>query len=398
MKRYMLLLSFALLAGSQIGSAQSVTYKEDTKTYALPALFQNNKKEIVLTWTEKDTEGMVQYYFATSADKGKTFSEKKLIYAAPGIGTGRLARPRLLFKKNGDMIATFSFNPEAKRQSNTGETKAPRPKELQVYVTESTDGGNTWTAPKSVHKDATPGVIRGFYDATLMANEELAVVFLKDIPNQPHERDLRLVTSDKGTFGEERVIDPFVCDCCNLGLLTDEKGNLNVYYRENADNIRDIAKMSSSDNGQTFSKPEMVYKDNWKINACPHTGPVALRYGNTNLISYYSGVESNPGVRLVNQSGEQLLVLKDETIKTATLAGNAQKAVILYGQGNAESGMKIGYRSINKSKVSGEQWLANSTTGANPNGLVIGNELVVVYELTEKGKVIGIKTDVVSLN
>ncbi|RQO30354.1 exo-alpha-sialidase [Taibaiella sp. KBW10] len=394
----MLLLSALLIMGSQISSAQSITYKEDAKTYALPALFQNNNNEIILSWTEKDAAGMVNYYFARSADKGKTFSDKKLIYAAPGIGTGRLARPRLLFKKNGDMVATFSFNPDAQLQANAGEVKAARPKELQVYVTESADGGNTWSTPKSVHNDATPGVIRGFYDATLMANDELAVVFLKDIPNKPHERDLRLVIAQNGVFGDERIIDSFVCDCCNLGLLTDEKGNLNVYYRENADNIRDIAKMISTDNGITFSTPEMVYKDNWKINACPHTGPVALRYGNTNLISYYSGVEGNPGVRLVTQAGKQLLLLKDETIKTASLAGNEKKAVILYGQGTQDAGTKIGYRTIAKSKVSADKWLDNSATGTNPNGIIVDNELVVVYELTEKGKVVGIKTDVVKLN
>lgn len=398
MKRYITLLGALLLGGSLPGLAQSTVLKEEARTYALPALFQNQQHEVVLSWTEKDNEGMVYYYFSLSRDQGKTFSEKKLIYSAPGIGTGRLARPRLLFKKNGEMVATFSFNPQAKLQSQSGDAKAGRPKDLQVYVTTSKDGGQSWTEPQSIHHNPEPGVIRGFYDATLMANDELAVVYLKDIPDKPHERDLRLVTSKEGTFLEERVIDPFVCDCCNLGLLNDEQGRLNVYYRENADNIRDISRMISTDNGITFSAPGTVFPDNWKVNACPHTGPSALRYGKTNLITYYSGVEGKPGVRLVNQEGKQLLLLKDETIKTASLAGNAKQAVILYGQGNAESGMKVGYRTIRKSKISGDQWIAHSATGANPNGLILGDDLLVVYELTEKGKVIGIKTDIVKLN
>lgn len=398
MKRYILALSVLILTGSTLSFAQSTVLKEEGRVYALPALFQNNNKEVVMSWTEKDADGMVYYYCSTSNDNGKTFSDKQLIYSSPGIGNGRLARPRLLFKKNGDMVATFSFNQQAKLVSESGDAKQGRPKDLQVYVTESKDGGKTWTEPKSVHRDPQPGIIRGFYDATLMANDELAVVYLKDIPNKPHERDLRLVTSSNGTFSEERVIDPFVCDCCNLGLLTDEKGHLNVYYRENADNIRDISKMVSADNGVTWSAPGTVYPDNWKVNACPHTGPSALRYGKTNLITYYSGVEGKPGVRLVNQEGKQLLLLKDETIKTATLTGDARKAVILYGQGNAEAGMKVGYRTISKDKVSNDKWIANSATGANPSGLILGREMLVVYELTDKGKVIGIKTDVVKLD
>ncbi len=395
MKR-LLLLGFSLSIFSFGANAQSNTFKEAGLTYGLPAVFENNKGEVVLAWTEKAVNGNVELVFATSTDQGKTFGSKQVIYSNPSIGTGRLARPRLLFKKNGDMIAVFTINPDAKLLA-PGETVSGRPKDMQIHFIESKDGGTNWTTPKAVHQDLDPGIIRGFFDATLMSNDELAIVFLKDIPGRPHERDLRIITTENGVPQAERIVDPFVCDCCNLGLLTDEKGNLNLYYRENDNDLRDIAKVVSTDNGKTFSKQSWVYRDNWKINACPHNGPQAIAHGKTNLIAYYSGKDADQGVRLVNQNGDLLTKVTDETVKLATLVGRNNKAVLLYAQGDKDKGTKIGYRAIQSGKVAKEQWVSNSTNGTNPNGLIVGKNLLLTYEISEAGKAIGIKTELIKL-
>lgn len=376
-------------------SAQSNLIKEQGLTYSLPAAFTDNTGAVVLAWTEKDAQDKVSFVYARSTDGGKSFGEKKLIYAAPGIGTGRLARPRLLFKKNGDMVAVFSMNPHA--QLNTGGEKPSRPRESQIHFTVSKDGGNTWSQPQPIHTDLTPNTIRGFFDATIMANDELAVVFLKDIPGQKHQRDLRIVTTVNGVPQDERVIDPFVCDCCNLGLLTDAEGNLHVYYRENQDDLRDIAKMVSKDNGQTFSGQSWVHRDNWIVRACPHNGPQAIRHGNTNLIVYYSGKEDESGIRLVNQNGNLLDKITDETVRYATLVGDNQKAVVLYTKGNKETGTKIAYKAINNQKVAKEKMAKHAENSANPNGVFVGKKLLLTYELTEDGKSVGIKTELINL-
>src|SRR5690606_8641778 len=154
-----------------------------------------------------------------STDGGKSFGEKKLIYAAPGIGTGRLARPRLLFKKNGDMVAVFSMNPHA--QLNTGGEKPSRARESQIHFTVSKDGGNTWSQPQPIHIGLTPNTSRGLFDATIMANEEFAVVFLIDIQGQKDQRNLRIVPAVSGVGKDERVIEPLLGECCKLGLLFD---------------------------------------------------------------------------------------------------------------------------------------------------------------------------------
>lgn len=395
MKR-ILLLGATLIAIKFNGSAQNHTFQEPGLTYGLPAVFQNTKGEAVLAWTERAENGNVSYVFTKSTDQGKTFGDKRVIYSSPSIGTGRLARPRLLFKKNGEMIAVFTINPDAKLLQ-AGETVSGRPKDMQIHFTSSTDGGSTWTAPKALHQDLDPNIIRGFFDATLMANDELAVVFLKDIPGKKHERDLRIITTENGVPQAERVVDPFVCDCCNLGLLTDANGNLNLYYRENQDNLRDIAKVVSTDNGKTFSKQSWVYRDNWKINACPHNGPQAIAHGNTNLIAYYSGKDADQGIRLVNQNGDLLTKVTDESVKMATLVGKDNNAVLLYAQGDKDKGTKIGYRSVKSGKAAKEKWVVASENGTNPNGLMIDKNLLLTYEVSEGGKAKAIRTSLIKL-
>lgn len=74
--------------------------------------------------------------------------------------------------------------------------------------------------------------MRGFFDAVLMANDEVAVAYLKDVKNSTkhEERDLRLAIIKNGVFQDEKLIDPVVCDCCNISMLLDANGALNIYY------------------------------------------------------------------------------------------------------------------------------------------------------------------------
>lgn len=395
MKR-LLLVTGIVAALNPIAMARTTIIQEAGLSYALPAVLQNAKGELILSWTERSENGNVAFMFARSTDQGKNFGKKQLIHAAPGIGTGRLARPRLLSKKNGDMIAVFTMNPAAGILRPGESTPGGRPKDLQIHFTESKDGGITWSAPRALHQDLEPNVIRGFFDAALMANDELAVVFLKDIPGRPHERDLRIIVTEDGQPLPERVVDPFVCDCCNLGLLTDEQGHLNIYYRENQDDLRDIAKVASTDNGKTFSKQAWVYRDNWIIQACPHNGPQAIKHGKTNLIAYYSGKEADPGVRLVDQDGTLLGKISHATVKSATLVGRDEKAVMLYTPADKDKGTKIAYRTIKAGKMGKEKWVSSSNA-ANPNGSIVGEHLLLAYEITEGGKAVSIKTELIKL-
>jgi hypothetical protein len=379
-----------------VKTTPSVFETDTTKAYSMPLLSQKPNGEIMLSWTEKDAQGVTAFCLSTSKDKGKTFSEKKVIYSGTGIGNSRLMRAKVLAKKDGSLVAVFtnrSDAPPPSAQANAGNKQGGggrgggRSADL-VYCT-SKDGGATWTSPQPVDSDPTKGLMRGFFDATLMSNDEIAVAYLKDVKGSTkhEERDLRLVISKNGVFQPEKLIDAVVCDCCNINLLTDANGALNVYYRDNNDDIRDIARMTSTDNGETFSKPQIVHNDGWKINGCPHSGAVSSTHGKGNLVAWYSGAETESGIRLTTQEGKKLFVLTEQGVKNPSLMAGPKTAVMLWEQNQASDGKsQLVFRKINEEKVSETVSIEGSANATNSTGLVIDNQLLIAHEVKQENK------------
>src|SRR5690606_1723917 len=86
-------------------------------------------------------------------------------------------------------------------------------------------------------------------------------------------------TSGKG-FGEEICLDKNTCECCRTEILNDQEGGVHIAYRgiklpigHLGKQVRDTVYSFSSDNGKTFTPTIAIGKDNWEIEACPHTGP-----------------------------------------------------------------------------------------------------------------------------
>ena len=377
---------------NSIEATPSVFETDTSKAYSMPLLARTPKGEVLLSWTEKDEQGMTSFCLAFSQDKGKTFSEKKVIYAGNGIGNSRLMRAKVLAKKDGSLVAVFTNRADAPAATTAstqqggggGKGRGGRSSDLVYCV--SKDGGVTWTSPQSVDSDPTKGILRSFFDATLMANDEIAVVYLKDVKGSTkhEERDLRLVITKNGVFQPEKLIDPVVCDCCNINLLVDANGALNVYYRDNNDDIRDIAKMTSKDNGATFSKPQIVHNDGWKINGCPHSGAVSSTHGKSALVAWYSGAETESGIRLVTQEGKKLFVLDDPSVKNPSLMSSSQVSAMLWEQGKDKT--QLVFRKINGDKVSETLSVEGSENATNSTGLIIGNQLLIAHEVKQENK------------
>ncbi|MBL7818173.1 MAG: exo-alpha-sialidase [Saprospiraceae bacterium] len=394
----------------------SVFGLDDNKAYSMPTLSQTPKGEILLSWTEKDEKGMVAFCFSTSNDKGKTFSDKKVIFLGAGINNSRLFRAKLLAKKDGSLVAVFANRPDAQPMPTGTQPQAQQrpqgsPPQSQggggrggrgggrsselVYVV-SKDAGNTWTNPKSVDSD-TSKLMRGFFDAIVLPNDEIAVVYLKDVKGSTkhEERDLRMVTTKNGVFQPEKLLDAVVCDCCNINMLIDANGALNVYYRDNNDDIRDIARLTSKDNGETFSKSQIVHNDGWKIAGCPHSGAISSQHGKSALIAWYSGTETESGIRLVTQEGKKLFVLNDPSVKNPALTTSAQVSAMLWEQGSDKT--QLIFRTINDDKVSGNTIVEGSENATNLTSLIIGNQLLIAYEVKQENKMNTLKVTTTSL-
>ncbi len=377
---------------------------DTTKAYSMPLLAQTPKGEVMLSWTEKDPQGITSFCLAFSKDKGKTFSDKKVIFAGTGVGNSRMMRAKVLTKKDGSLVAIFS-NRDVVPTASTSTTppeggRGGGKRSSNIVYCVSKDNGTTWTIPVSVDSDPKRGITRGFFDAVVLPNDEIAVAYLKDVANSTkhEERDLRMVVTKNGAFQPEKVIDPVVCDCCPINMLIDAKGTLTIVYRDNNDDIRDMAKMTSTDNAATFSKSQILHNDEWKISGCPHSGAVSTTAGKGSLFAWFSGADKEKGIRLVSGEGKKLVVLDDASAKNAFLANGSQNQVMLWEQNKPEGNLtQIAFKKINNSKVSETVWVDGSSNGINSTGLVIDNQLLVAYEVKQANKRNGLKVSVVGL-
>ena len=362
---------------------------DETKSFSMPLLTQTPKGDVLLSWTEKDEQGTTAFCFSVSKDKGKTFSDKKVIYSGTGVGNSRLFRAKVLAKKDGSLVAVFSnradtppaATAQTQPQGQGGRGGRGGGRSAALVYSVSKDGGNTWTSPQSVDTDPTQGLMRGFFDAIVLPNDEIAVAYLKDVKNSTkhEERDLRLTITKNGVFQDEKLIDPVVCDCCNINLLVDAKGAFHVIYRDNNDDIRDFARLTSTDNGATFSKSQIIYNDGWKIAGCPHNGAISSENGKNALFAWYSGAEKEPGFRLVTQEGKKLFVLDDPSVKNPALMTSSQVSAMLWEQGRDKT--QLVFRTIKGDKVSETQSVEGSENGTNATGLVVGNQLLIAHEV-----------------
>lgn len=398
--------------GSEANYTGSPIETDPNKTYTLPTFTKNNKGEIVLYWTEKDPQNVVSLCFATSKD-GKTYGEKKTVFADGGLGNGRLMRPKLLFKKNGEMVAVFSYRtspampPREARptQGQEANRNAPSPQQApqgrpkrssEIRFTVSKDGGNSWTNPTSVDTDTTK-LTRGFFDAVLLANDEIAVAYLKDVKGSTkhEERDLRLAITKNGIFQAEKLIDAVVCDCCNISMVVDESGALHMVYRDNNNDIRDMSHIVSKDNGTTFSTPKTLFADKWEIKGCPHAGATTVSVGKEQYATWFSGTQNGQsGFRLANSSGKLLKVL-DASAKNTYITSDDKTAVLVWEQ-TAESGVSnVFYSKIINGKLLDSQKVTDSDYGQNASTLVFNGKVLIAYEVLKADKKTVLATNIV---
>ncbi len=369
---------------------------DTSKNYTMPLLAKTASGDLMLSWTEKDAKDITSFCLAFSKDNGKTFSEKKTIFSGNGIGNSRMMRAKVLAKKDGSLVAVFTNREETPASSNG--RGGGRSANLVYCI--SKDGGNNWSSPVSVDSDPKKGIMRGFFDAIVMANDEIAVAYLKDVANSTkhEERDLRMVITKNGIFQPEKVVDAVVCDCCPVNLLLGENGELNVIYRDNNDDIRDMAKMTSTDNAETFGKSQILHNDQWKIQGCPHSGAVSTIFGKNALYAWYSGTEKEGGLRLVNNEGKKLFVLNNPSAKNAYLLSNSKNAIMLWEQNQTENNLsQIAFRKIKNNVVSETIWVGESANGANCTGLLIDNQVLVAYEVKQANKRNTIKISSINL-
>jgi hypothetical protein len=297
-KLYFALLSLCLFSACQPSKKNSETTQVIQTSHAdalAPYLTEDNQGRAVLCWTEKnlpDSTNMLKYAYFD--DQANGFGAPVAVPSSKGMSTTAESMGKVAFKADGTAIAFFSRRFEQEKNPFAG----------AIYYSLSGDKGKSWTTQQFLHSDTSHAYGRSFFDVTSLKDGQVAAVWLDGRYGKTIKGSALYFarTGPGGGFEQDTCLEKGTCECCRTDLLKDPAGNLHVAYRSisfpletNGKQVRDMVYQQSQDNGKTFSKPEAVSKDNWAIEACPHSGPtLAVNKEGVNAVWFTAG--GTPGL------------------------------------------------------------------------------------------------------
>ena len=174
-----------------------------------------------------------------------------------------------------------------------------------VKISQSADGGATWSTPVTPHRDTSPNE-HGFV-AMWREGDRLGAVWLDGRKFKPrgatgghqHGNEMMLLSTTldaRGRTGDEVILDERTCDCCQNSAAMTANGPIVAYRNRSADEIRDIY-VTRRVNGK-WLPGTAVHHDNWKIAACPVNGPAVAAQGRTVALAWFTAANDSPRVKL----------------------------------------------------------------------------------------------------
>ena len=173
-----------------------------------------------------------------------------------------------------------------------------------VRISQSRDGGATWSAPVRPHLDSSD-TEHGFV-ALWRDNNALGAVWLDGRKfakgdhqehNPANEMTVVSTTLDAaGKRGAEVMLDARACDCCQTTAAMTTMGPVIAYRDRSAEEIRDIYVVRRVKG--KWTQPKAVNHDKWNIAACPVNGPNISASGNRVALAWFTGANDSARVKL----------------------------------------------------------------------------------------------------
>lgn len=276
---------------------------------AEPYLFNTAKGEIYLSWIEQSDSINALHYAQLIDDQ---WTAPMLVASGSDWFVNWADYPQLA-KNNNNFIAHYL--------AKSGEGTYA----YDILTTQSSDGIN-WTEGKLLNEDSLQAE-HGFV-SILPYQENFLLAWLdgRNTVGNDHEDShgnsssgamtLRAAIIDvNGTKLEEWELDNRICDCCQTGGIITDNGPVIVYRDRSENEVRDMSIVRWVQG--KWTKPSIIYKDNWKINGCPVNGPRIDAHGNTIAIAWFTAAEEKPKVKLSfsNDGGENFIppIIVDST-------------------------------------------------------------------------------------
>ncbi len=273
----------------------------------VPQLTRLSHGRVALSWQERLKEGGYRFSFAIRDAKG--WSVARTIAIGPNLSMFTADLPGIAELPDGALLAYWEL-----KDMRDGDRYATA---IQTAV--SRDDGRTWTRPKQPYPDALSGqhsFLSWFHSA-----DGVGLVWL-DAEQRSLVRHAEMHESRMGSVGlrfadlnangdltQQSFINPITCECCPTGSAVSGRGPVVVYrgrqeppgtkpseVQDDRPTVRDIY-ITRLDNGK-WTKPHVVYPDNWVINACPDNGPSVDASANNLVVGWWTRSNDAPKVQV----------------------------------------------------------------------------------------------------
>jgi hypothetical protein len=256
-------------------------------------------------------------YVATSKDAGQTFSEPVRVAAPKVLQLTRHRGPRIAIAGNALVVNAVA----------DGDLMSWR----------STDLGKTWS--KGVRVDSVETAAReGLHT---LASDGKGNLFAAWLDLRKSSTQLYGAWSRDGgvTWQRDRQVyespNGSICTCCAPSAVFDEKGNVDLMFRNVVDGSRDLWVVHSHDR-ETFSKAEKLGTGTWKINACPMDGGGIARDAGKTITAWRRETDiyvAEPGKPEQDLGAGKDVAIAAGASKTCALWVNAGALEMWSGQG-----------------------------------------------------------------
>ncbi len=262
-------------------------------------LMTDARGRVYLSWIERLSKGRAALRFAVR--EGKAWSMARTIAEGEDWFVNWADFPSIMALPDGSLAAHWLVK------------SGPATYAYDVRIARSFDGGKSWSAPITPHRDRTK-TEHGFVSMFPAAGGGLGTVWLdgRETKADGHGGDhdsgghgqmtLRYATirGNSKTFKieNETLVDARVCECCQTSAALTSEGPVVVYRDRTNEEIRDISIVRLRKG--RWTQPQTIHADNWRIDGCPVNGPSVAASARRVAVAWFTmGDKNSPRVRLV---------------------------------------------------------------------------------------------------
>lgn len=293
---------------------------------ALPRLF-GNEKELFMSWVEQKDSLSVLYF---SSFKDGRWSKALEVNSGTDWFINWADFPAIA-ENNGNIIVSYL------QKSANGKYTYDAKINLYSAVTQ------TWKNDILLHNDGTASE-HGFVSVVPQGKSSFFAVWLdgrntmgSSIDHQTHGIGAmtlrgRIIHAD-GTMEDELALDNRVCDCCQTAMVSIQDAPVIVYRDRTENEVRDISRIAPLDD--SFSPSQPIYRDNWKIAACPVNGPAIASFDKSVAVAWFTAVNNLAKVQVVFSNdmgktfGSPIQINDNETLGRVDVVMVSEEAAIV---------------------------------------------------------------------